>query len=63
MLISRGNDEWMSHYGPSTLETEHLEDERTMRRLGLVDTTYHENQKRDAGDIHEDMWWKFVMLV
>lgn len=53
----------MSHYGPSTLETEHLEDERTMRRLGLVDTTYHENQKRDAGDIHEDMWWKFVMLV
>ncbi|KAH5336567.1 hypothetical protein HBI23_046730 [Parastagonospora nodorum] len=63
VLISLGNDDWVSHYGPSTMEMERLEDERTMRRLGLVETTYHEDQQRDAGDIHEDMWWKFVRLV
>jgi hypothetical protein len=63
VLVTLENDKWLRHYGPDTMEMEHVEDERTMRRLGLVEMTYHEDQLRDSKDIHEDMWWKFVRLV
>ncbi|KAL5116663.1 hypothetical protein ACEQ8H_005412 [Pleosporales sp. CAS-2024a] len=63
VLVSVGQDGWIEHYGPDTMEREKVEDERTMRRLGLVEMTYQESDMRDQAAIDQDMWWKYVLLV
>ena len=63
VLRSISEDDWIGFYGPETMPSEHAQDERTMRRLVLLETTYGLDQIRDLDKINEERGWKFVRLV
>jgi hypothetical protein len=65
MLVLRtlNEDDWVLHYNKDTLPLEDFEDERTMRRMGLLETRYGLDQQRDLADIQEDWWFKHVDLL
>jgi hypothetical protein len=58
-------DAWIAHYGPHTMSREDAADERTMRRVGLLETTYRVDEEKDAAarKADADAWWKFVRLI
>jgi hypothetical protein len=45
------------------MRRDHAEDDRTMRRLGLLETTHEVDEQRDNDAIDEEFWWRFVRLV
>jgi hypothetical protein len=63
VLKSINEDHWMEYYGPHTMPLEDIENERTMRRLGLLETTYGLDEERDLDAIQEEWWFKYVKLV
>jgi hypothetical protein len=63
VLKSVNNHSWVNHYDKDTLPLEEYEDDRTMRRLGLLETTYGLDEQRDLADIQEDWWLKYVRLL
>lgn len=56
-------DYWIEHYNSATLPEDVATNERTMRRLGLLEATYGLDQQRDPDAIFEDWMWKYVRIV
>jgi hypothetical protein len=63
LMRTIGGDEWASNYTKDTLPLEDFESNRTMRRLGLLETRYGLDQERDLDDIQEDWWYRYVLLL
>lgn len=64
-LVMRHASEGKTNIGFHTefVDKEQLADERTMTRVGYLETLYRLDKMRSQGDIHEDLWWRWVRLV
>jgi hypothetical protein len=58
-------DAWIAHYGPHIMFREDAAYECTMRRVGLLETTYRVDEEEDAAALkaEADAWWKLARLV
>ncbi len=65
MLVMRpiAADGWIAHYDDETMPTDEAQDPRTMRRIGLLESTYGLHEMRDLAEIQEDWWYRYVTLV
>jgi hypothetical protein len=64
VLVELNISYWGCHYGTNTMPLEHYQDDRTMRRLGLMKTEYPGDGMRNLVDtINEEHIWRFVRLV
>jgi hypothetical protein len=63
LMRTIGSDEWVLNYTKDTLPLEEFESNRTMRRLGLLETRYGLDQERDLEAIQEDWWHRHVRLL
>jgi hypothetical protein len=64
VLVELNISYWARNYSTETMPIEHFEDNRTMRRIGLMQTRYAEDGMRNLVDvINEEHMWRFVRLV